>query len=252
MTTEDLVQLKGSLENLSQGGALLVLQEQAPPGVLSPGRLVELGLRLEQGPTLKVRARLQHGDYPRVGFAFQAPPPEFTQALDPWLTPRLAEALRRWENRREVRAQAEAAAKARLVATQPEGILVIGSKLLAEEVGEGLDAAYPLRVGPAALAPLKRLLDRPPLAVILQVVKGDLEERYRLRGLWQTLGLSCPLVILGTGQTGCAQEVAQELQADSSLQWDPGKARFLGRLVLGLIKRTRMDDEESVPSGPRP
>ncbi len=252
LTTEDLIQLKGSLENLSLGGALLVLREQAPPGVLSPGRVVELGLRLDQGPTLKVRARLQHGDYPRIGFAFQSPSPEFGKALEPWLGPHLAEALRRWENRREMRAQAEAAAKARIVAAQAEGILIIGSKLLAEEVGEGLDGTLPLKVGPAALAPLKRLLDRPPLAVILQVVKGDLEERYRLRGLWQTLGLSCPLVILGTGQTGCAQEVAQELQADSSLQWDPGKARFLGRLVLGLIKRTRTDDEDAVPPSPRP
>lgn len=247
VTTEELLQFRGSVENLSSGGALVMLKEQPPPGVFTPGRMVELGLSLDQGPALKVQVQLRHGDFPRVGLAFQSPSPEFLAALDAWLKPRLVESLRRWENRRELRAQAEAAAKARVVASQAEGILVIGSQLLAEEVADGMEGLGPLKVGPAAVAPLKRLLDRPPLAVILQVGKGDLEERYRLRGLWQTLGLACPLVVVGTGQTGCAQEVAQELQADSSLQWDPGKARFLGRLVLGLIKRARTDDEEAVP-----
>ena len=247
ITTEELFQFRGSLENLSLGGALVMLQEQPPPWVFSPGRVVELGLRLDQGPALKVNVRLGHGDFPRVGLAFQSPSPELLGALDAWLKPRLAESLRRWENRRELRAQAEAAAKARAVANRAEGILIIGSQLMAEEVAEGMEGLGALKVGPAAVAPLKRLLNRPPQAVILQVVKGDMEERYRLRGLWQTLGLNCPLVVLGTGQTGCAQEVAQELQADSSLQWDPGKSRFLGRLVLGLIKRARADDEEPAP-----
>ncbi len=259
VTTEDLQQFRGSLENLSMGGALVLLQEQASPGVLTPGRPVELSLRLEHGPTLKVRARLQHGDYPRVGLAFppgahapqgihgQAPTQEFLSALDGWLKPRLAESLRRWENRRELRAQAEAAVKARTLAAQAEGILIIGSQLLADEVAEGLEGAGPLKVGPAAIAPLRRLLDRPPHAVLLQVNKGDLEERYRLRGLWQALGLGCPLVVLGTGQSGCAQEVALELHADTSLQWDPGKARFLGRLVKGLIHRAKGGEEEAAP-----
>ncbi|MBI3131524.1 MAG: PilZ domain-containing protein [Acidobacteria bacterium] len=247
LTTEDLLQFRGSVENLSLGGALILLQEPPPAGVLTPGRMVELGLRLEQGPTLKVRVRLQHGDYPRLGVAFQAPPPEFLGALEIWLKPRLAESLRRWENRRELRAQAEAAAKARAIASQAEGILVIGSQLLAEEVSEGMEGLGPIKFGPTALAPLKRLLERPPQAVILQVGKGDLEERYRLRGLWQALGLTCPLVVLGTGQTGCAQEVALELHADSSLQWDPGKARFLGRLVRGLVQRAKGGDEDTNP-----
>ncbi|HJV22077.1 MAG TPA: PilZ domain-containing protein [Holophagaceae bacterium] len=245
LTTEDMLQFRGTVENLSLGGVLVLLKEPAPPGVLTAGRGVELSLRLDQGPALKTRARIQHGDYPRLGLAFQAPDAEFLGPLEDWLKPRLAEALRRWENRRELRAQAEAMARARIMAAQAEGILIIGSQLLAEEVAEGLEGAGPIKVGPAAIAPLKALLVRPPQAVILQVGKGDLEERYRLRGLWQTLGLDCPLVVLGTGQTGCAQEVALELHADSSLQWDPGKARFLGRLVLGLIKRGRGDDEES-------
>lgn len=247
LTTEELDQFRGSLENLSLGGAQVLLQEQAAPGVLTPGRVLELGLRLDQGPTLKVRARVQHGDYPRLGLSFQAPGPEFLGPLDHWLKPHLAESLRRWENRRELRAQAEAAARARALAAQAEGLLVIGSQLLAEEVAEGLEGLGPVKHGPAAIAPLKRLLERPPQAVILQVGKGDLEERYRLRGLWQTLNLSCPLVVVGTGQTGCAQEVALELHADSSLQWDPGKARFLGRLLKGLIQRARAGDEDTQP-----
>ncbi len=247
LTTEELEQFRGSLENLSLGGVQVLLQEQAAPGVLTPGRVLELGLRLDQGPALKVRARVQHGDYPRIGLAFQAPGPEFLGPLDHWLKPRLAESLRRWENRRELRAQAEAAAKARALAAQAEGVLVIGSQLLAEEVGEGLEGLGPVKFGPAALAPLKRLLERPPQAVVLQVAKGDLEERYRLRGLWQTLNLTCPLVVVGTGQTGCAQEMALELHADSSLQWDPGKARFLGRLIKGLIQRARSGDEDTHP-----
>lgn len=247
LTTEELLQFRGTVENLSASGVLVLLKEQAPPGVLTPGRVVDLGLRLDQGPELKVRARLQHGDFPRLGLAFQSPTPEFAGALDGWLKPRIAEALRRWENRRELRAQAEAAARARSAAAQAEGILIIGSQLLAEEVMEGMEGVGSIKVGPAAIAPLKHLLKRPPQVVLLQVGKGDLEERYRLRGLWQTLGLDCPLVILGTGQTGCAQELALELHADSSLQWDPGKARFLGRLVLGLIKRSRGDDEELAP-----
>ncbi|HJV89514.1 MAG TPA: PilZ domain-containing protein [Holophagaceae bacterium] len=245
LTTEDMLQFLGTVENLGQGGALVLLKEPAPPGVLTPGRSVELSLRLDQGPVVKTRAQIRHGDYPRLGVAFQSPDPEFLGHLETWLKPRLAEALRRWENRRELRAQAEAMARARVLAAQAEGILIIGSQLLAEEVAEGLEGAGPIKVGPAAIAPLKALVARPPQAVILQVAKGDLEERYRLRGLWQTLGLDCPLVVVGTGQTGCAQEVALELHADSSLQWDPGKARFLGRLVQGLIKRGRGDDEES-------
>lgn len=247
LTTEDLVQFRGSVENLGLGGVQVLLQEQAAPGVLTPGRVLELGLRLDQGPALKVRARVQHGDYPRIGLAFQGAGPEFLGPLDHWLKPRLAESLRRWENRRELRAQAEAAAKARALAAQAEGVLIIGSQLLAEEVAEGLEGLGPVKHGPAALAPLKRLLERPPQAVVLQVAKGDLEERYRLRGLWQTLNLTCPLVVVGTGQTGCAQEMALELHADSSLQWDPGKARFLGRLLKGLIQRARAGDEDTQP-----
>lgn len=236
LTADDLTQMKGGLENLSLGGALAYLRE-APPAGLFHGRSYELSLQLEEGPEVKLRARAVHGDYQRIGLAFQGAPPAALALLEAWIRPRHAEALRRWENYRELRAQAEAAARARAAAAEPEGILAIGSPLFGVEVGEALEGVASVRVGPPAVASLKPLLDRPPQLVLLQVSSGGVEDRHRLRNLWQTLNLGCPLLVLGTGEPGCAQVLGGELKAAGALQWDGGRTRFFVRLVQGLIQR---------------
>lgn len=238
LTGDDLSQFKGSLENLSLGGALVYLREPLPPGYTPLGRSFDLSLALEEGPEVKLRARPLHGDSQRLGLAFLAPSPAALSALEAWIRPRHEEALRRWEHYREIRSQVEAAARARAAAAQPEGVLIIGSPVFGAEVSEALEGtASTLRVGRPALAMLKGLLDRPPQLVVLQVTAGGLEERHRLRGLWQSLGLGCPLIVLGTGEPGCAQALGGELKADGALQWDGGRTRFFARLVHRLIQR---------------
>lgn len=250
LTADDLSQLKGGVENVSLGGALVYLREAPPAGLFQPGRTYELSLRLEEGPELKLRARAVHGDFQRLGLAFVQPSPEVLAQLDSWIRPRHAEALRRWENYRELRAQAEAAARARAAAAQPEGVLAIGSPLFGMEVTEALEGVVSsVRVGRPALAMLRGLLDRPPQLVLLQVTSGGVEERHRLRNLWQSLNLACPVLVLGTGEPGCAQAFGGELKAAGALQWEPGRTRFFARLVQGLIQRSKGDEEESGPKG---
>lgn len=249
LTSDALDQMRGGLENLSLGGALVYLREAPPAGLFQLGRTYELSLHLEEGPPVKLRVRAMHGDFQRLGLAFVQPPPAILAKLEAWLRPRHAEALRRWENYREIRAQAEAAARARAAAAQPEGVLAIGSPLFAAEMAEALEGvASSVRAGRPALAMLKGLLDRPPQLVVLQATTGGVEERHRLRGLWQSLNLGCPLVVVGTGEPGCAQAVGGELRAAGSLQWEGGRTRIFARLVHGLIQRAKGDEEEGGPA----
>ncbi len=247
LTADDLSQMKGGLENVSLGGALVYLREAPPAGLFQLGRTYELGLRLEDGPEVRLRVRAVHGDFQRIGLTFLAPPAEALGRLEEWIRPRHAEALRRWENYREIRAQAEAAARARAAAAQPEGVLAIGSPLFGAEVSEALEGLLSVRLAPPGLAAVKAQLDRPPQLTLLQVTRGGTEDRHRLRNLWQALNLSCPLVLLGTGEPGCAQALSGELKAAGALQWDGGRTRFFARLVQGLIQRARSDEEEGGP-----
>jgi hypothetical protein len=239
LTRDDLQQARGILDNLSMGGAGVFFPDPADARILMLGAQFEMSLRLDQGPAdLRLRVRVVQGDFPRLGLAFVEPlPPPEAERLKEWLTPRLEEALRHWENRKAMRVQAEQAIRLQWMEAQAEGVLIVGSQLFGEEVSKVLEGLAPLRLGRPALASLKPLLARPPQLVVLQVAKGDLEERYRLRNLWQALDLGCPLILLGTGSPGSAQELCLELRAAGALQWDPARSRFFLRMAQGLIRR---------------
>lgn len=239
LTRDDLQQARGVLDNLSMGGAGVFFPDPSAAPLLVLGAQFEMGLRLDQGPAdLRLRTRVVQGDFPRLGLAFVEPLPSAeAERLKGWLAPRLEESLRRWENRKAMRAQAEQALRTQQMEAQAEGVLVVGSQLFGEEVSEVLEGLAPLRLGRPALASLKPLLARPPQLVVLQVAKGDLEERFRLRSLWHALDLGCPLILLGTGSPGSAQELSLELRAAGALQWDPARSRFFLRMAQGLIRK---------------
>jgi hypothetical protein len=220
-------------------------------GLLKQGLVAELGLRLEQGLELRAKARIVCGEHRRFGLAFVDPlQGSDATRLQAWLKPRLEEAERRWEKRHALGEPAEvapppapapASIPAPSKAPRGEGVLLIGSQLFAEEVSAALPGVAPIRSGPTALAALKPHLERPPLLAVLQVVNGDLEERFRLRSLWQALALDCPLILLGTGNPGSAQELGLELRSAGTLQWDPKRSKFFQRMAQGLLQRGRED-----------
>lgn len=253
LTREDLQQVRGHIESVSIGGVGIYVPPSESAQLLQLGMTLELGLRLEQGTEFKVKARIVNGETPRFGLAFvDGLSKAHAARLEAWLAPRLQETLRRWEARHSPTEGTEAGTSPEplehpplLKASQARlGALIIGSHLFAEEVMEALEGMEQMRFGPPALAALKPLLEPAPALAVIQVVKGDLEERYRLRTLWQGLNLSCPLIVLGTGAPGCAQEASQELRAAGSLHWSQGRFRFFRRMALGLIQRARNDEEE--------
>lgn len=235
LTREDLQQVRGPIENLSLGGACVFLGDPKAAELVVPGQVYEVGLELEGGLHLHGWARLVQGEAPRFGLVFTKPWATREEArLRAWMEPRLAEGLRRWENRKSLRAQWEA--KARQSQSGAEGILVVGSALFGDEVEEALQGFGAVRKGPPAMAALKPLLDPPPRLVVLQMFQGDLEERYRLRALWQAMALDAPLVVLGTGAASAISQTAQELRASGALRWEPTRPKFFVRMVQGILR----------------
>jgi hypothetical protein len=232
LTREDLQQVRGNIESVSVGGVGIHVPPSESVQLLQLGMTLELGLRLEGGLPKKDAERLEE-----------------------WLEPRLQETLRRWEARHSPTEGTEAGTSSvleqpqasKMASVRPSGVLIIGGHLFSEEVMEALEGVEQMRFGPPAFAALKPLLEPAPALVVIQVVKGDLEERYRLRTLWHGLNLSCPLLVLGTGAPGSAQEVGLELRAAGSLHWSQGRFRFFRRMALGLIQKARGDEEEENP-----
>ena len=229
--------LRISLENLSPLGAGVFCLEPIPSEGFQTGRILSLALGLDQGPSLRVEARVCHGQGQYLGLRFEPLPEAATGVLlQEWMTPRLEEAQRRWENRAELRAHAEQAAKPK---RPPEGVLLLSrDPALADQVAQTLAGLQPVRTAPPIMTVYKEALEPPPLLLLVDASGANGEERHRLRGLLEGHPPGCPILVLGReGDPDTWRTLVTDLRARLYLTWNPAQAVFFRRLVLGLIQR---------------
>ncbi|HNX93933.1 MAG TPA: PilZ domain-containing protein [Holophaga sp.] len=227
--------LRVTLENISISGASVFVLEPLAPDRYHTGQLLRLSLALEQGPTLELQGRLCHSEDQTLGFAFHpAPEGSVLEALSRWLEPRILDARRRWQNRAELRAQAEQAIQPK---RPPEGVILItSSESLADQMASALNQLQPLRAMPPAMGPMKDAQLQPPLLLMVDATESDAEARHRIRSLLEKAPFGAPILVLGDGQgMEAARQLATELKAATCLAWNPQQEVFFRRLVRGLI-----------------
>ena len=152
------------------------------------------------------------------------------------MAPRIAEAQRRWDDRAELRARAEQAARPKL---PPAGVLLLSrNAALIAQVAAFLEDLQPVRSAPPVMTAFKEDLEAPPLLLLLDLVGADGEERHRIRSLLEAQPPGCPILVLGKdGRPDAWQPLAAELKARLYLKWDPSQAAFFRRVVQGVIER---------------
>ncbi len=226
-----------SLENISLQGAGVFCLEPIPLEGFQTGRRLSLALGLEQGPNLRFEARVCHGQGQYLGLRFDPPPgPETSGPLQEWMAPRIVDTQRRWENRAELRAHAEQAARPKLPSA---GIgLLTRDQTLVTQLTQALEGLQPLRSAAPAMAPYRETLEPPPLLLLVDISGADGEERHRLRGLLEGQPPGCPILLLGReGDPDTWRTLVTDLKARLYLTWNPTQTGFFRRLVLGLIQR---------------
>lgn len=235
---ESLVRAK--VEDLSLLGVRVFALEPLTPAFME-NQPLQLSLTMDQGPRLNLQARLVHHDGQVLGLAFLGPagqPPLDPTArleLEAYLLPELEAVKNRWDNRAALRAAAKARAKPK---APPSGVLLLGRDGdLKAGVEKILGESLPVRHCAPALAPLRQTLEAPPKLILLQVVKGGVEERFLMRSLVEALPQSTPLVILGAPGVVGGRELAAEMKASTYVEWNPAQALFFSRLLQGLIRK---------------
>jgi hypothetical protein len=229
--------LRISLENISPLGAGVFCLEAIPPEGFQTGRAITLALNLDQGPSLNLEARVCHGQGQYLGLRFDPlPKGEEARRLQEWIDPRVVEAQRRWDNRAELRARAEQAAKPKV---PPTGILLLGrDEALRQEVSRVMEGLHAVRHCIPVMAPFKEAMETPPLLLLVDTAGADMEERHRLRNLLEAQPPGCPVVVLGRGgDPELWRPLASELKARLYLTWNPDQGFFFQRVVQGLIQR---------------
>jgi len=239
--------LRISLENISVLGAGVFCLEPIPPEGFQPGRPLSISLSLEQGPSLRLEARVCHGQGQYLGLKFEpVPSGEIAGQLQEWMAPRIEEVRRHWENRAELRARAEQAARPKL---PPQGILLVSrdSELIAQ-VARTLEGLQELRSTPPVMGPFKEALEPPPMLLLVDIAGADGEERHRLRTLLDVQPPGCPILLLGRGgDPETWRPLVTELKARLYLTWNPDQGAFFRRIVLGLIRKRWATPENGNP-----
>ncbi len=230
--------LRVRIEDLAEGGAGVLVLEPIGASAGSRGRL---SVPLEDGPDLNLPVRVVQGDEPFLGVQFEPPPAgRDLERLRTWLAPRLEEARRRWENRAELRARAEAALRPKAPAAG--ALLLSGTKNLAADLAPVLSGIEPFRAVQPAMAAWKDALDQQPPRVVLAEVPPDWEARRRLKRLLESAPPGCPLLFLGGADLGPEDRAwALSLKPEAVLAWSPGRNEFLRRWVMGLLRRAEGD-----------
>lgn len=223
-----------SVEDLSRGGARLLLGEPVLSDDFPQGGAASLSLTRNGGERILAGVRVVHGDGLHLGVAFQPPlDGEVLATLQAWLAPRLMEAKKAWEQRAEVRAQALMA----LARAKPEGLLLVtGLPELEAQLRPLLEGLPALRHALPIMADLRKQLDTPPRLAFVHVPQGGLEDRRRLRALMEALHDVQVVLLAAPSGMALAQELSTEFKAPS-LAWNPSLGPFLQRMVVGLLKR---------------
>ncbi|BDU75603.1 PilZ domain-containing protein [Mesoterricola sediminis] len=231
-----------NVENLSTTGMAVFCTDPLPGRNFVPGRRVSAQFSLERGPDLETNVQVIHASGQSLGLAFLDLDPIDGQALASWLQPRFTEALRRWDNRAALRAQAVKAAAPR---PAPQGLLVLGGEPdVIAEIQQALEGAQTVRVVPPVLVPLREALDQAPPRLLVVPCEGSVEGCHRLRSLLEKCPPRCPIVVLAAGgQRGTVNLFAQEIRAALTTDRAGQHPLFFRRLVTGLIRRHWQDPE---------
>lgn len=242
--------LRVRIEDLAERGAGVLVLEPIGPSAGLRGRL---SVPLEGGPDLNLPVRVVQGDEPLLGLQFEPPPGgRDLERLRAWLAPRLEEARRRWDNRAELRARAEAALRPKVA---PSGVLVLsGRGEMASELAPvlaGLEGLESLGFLVPAMAPWKEALELRPPRLVLVEVPPDSEARRRLKLLLEAAPPGCPLLLLGAADLRPeARAWAVTLKPEAVLPLGTDKVGFLRRWVQGLLRRAEGSVSPPEGSGP--
>jgi hypothetical protein len=234
---QDLSLVRCAVENVSMGGVRVFCTEPLPSTGFQPGCRVDLSLSLDKGPSLTAGARICHSSGQSLGLAFH-PPLEGPQreALEAWITPLIREARRLWDNRAEIRAQAERAVRPRV---PPGGVVLVSADpQLRSQVEAAMPEGETLRAVPPVLAPFKEAMEAQLPYVLLVSPTGGLDESHRLRSLLEAVPHPCPLVVVGNGpDLDQLRALALLLKATLFVDSKSTGSVFFQRLIQGLIRK---------------
>jgi len=226
------------LENLSILGAGIFLKDFRQSESWHPGTSAQISLELDGGPHLGAMARICHSNGPYLGLEFQPPLAESNLGpIQQWILGKRGEAQRLWDNRAELRAQAQEVAKPKI---PPAGILVLShDAALGPHLEGALGGLHALRIVHGVMTPYRNALaQQPPLLLLLDTLDMGGEERRRAKALLETHPPGCPVLVLGRDpENEHPRTLAMELKQASYLEWNPTKSAPLRILSQGLIRK---------------
>ena len=235
--SRELHLVKCTLETISSLGIGVFCLEPLPPDGFRLGQALDLSLNLEQGPELKASGRIAHSDGQSLGLAFSPPlAGAVLEKLSGWLQPRIETVQRHWEDRANLRRQADRSTRPR---HEPEGILLAsGDPELQALVTAALEGVASMRWVWPAMAPFREAMECQPPQVLVLALSGGMEESHRLRTLLETAPPQCPVVAVGTGaDLDQTRALATELRATLFVDRKTLHSVFFTRLMVGLIRK---------------
>ncbi|HEY3399657.1 MAG TPA: PilZ domain-containing protein [Geothrix sp.] len=238
-STPGLDLIEGTLVDISATGVRIFSPQGLGVGGLGPGDDVAVTIPLIEGVRINTPAKVRHVQG-RV-FGVEYLPPLEREVLEPlsrWVFERREEDLDRLVRRGP--GSAPQGGGVRSPAGVPSGLLLVSQDAALELVLQDLlGGMQPLQRLPSTVPALKDALARNPALLLFHVPNLGLDERRRLRTMVELVQGRVPFILLGTGVDGGALlELGSELKATVSIVFNPDRATFFQRLVLGVLRRT--------------
>lgn len=237
-STPGLDLLAGTLVDISTTGARIFSPQGLGAAGLQPGDDVVVTIPLIEGIRINTKAKVRHVQGRSFGVEYTPRLPEdVLEPLARWTFERREEDLDRLASRGP---RAVPGGGASAPAGLHSGLLLISlDQALEGALQDLLGGMQPLRRLAPAIPTLKEALAQHPALVLFHLPNLGLDERRRLKTMVELVQGRVPFLLLGTGmEGGPLLELGSELKAAVSIVFNPERAVFFQRLVLGVLRRT--------------
>lgn len=229
----------GTLVDISTTGARIFSTRDFSEGEILSGEDMAVTIQLTDTIRINTKVKLRHVRGRTFGVEYLPQLDDhLLHPLSRWVFEKREEDLERISRRGvETASPAEAG---KVVASKPSGLLLVsGDAALETTLQELLGGLQPLRRIVPTMPALKEALSEKPALVLYHVPSLNLDERRRLKPMVETLQGRVPFLLLGTSvEGGPLLELGGELKATVSIVFNPERATFFQRLVLGVLRRT--------------
>jgi hypothetical protein len=232
--------VRGNMENISLGGARFAMNEDMPANELNINDRIMLTVELPENLSISNYANVRYKEYRSYGVEFR---PELSEsdatALSDWVFKKQERERELLASRDDLSDQAADAAAEKAKHRVQGGILLVTRNARLDLGLEDLllDSKKLYRVPPSE-AVMNLALSKNPYVAILHLSSNDAAERQLLKKLAENIPEDMPILMLATNNLNeTLTETSRECKASYSMQWEPSKALFLHRLVLGILRK---------------